>query len=110
MKDQMDELLVKLSRPSFDTDDKSGAEELKAFNLQMKSEHRAAGKTAPDDFDAKQYAAYKSGFNALIRGIKYEHLDSMQQKALQAGSDPDGGYLLPAAVSGRVISKVYENL
>lgn len=108
MKDQMDELLVKLSRPSFDTDDKSGAEELKAFNLQMKSEHRAAGKTAPDDFDAKQYAAYKSGFNALIRGIKYEHLDSMQQKALQAGSDPDGGYLLPAAVSGRVISKVYE--
>jgi len=44
----------------------------------------------------------------MVRGIKYEHLDADEQKALSAGSDPDGGYLLPASTAGRVVSKLYE--
>lgn len=108
LKEQFDALLVKSNRPNFDEADKSGAEELRAFNMQLKAEHRAAGKAIPADFEAKQYNAYKSGFMSLARGAKYEHLDPMEQKALQAGSDPDGGYLLPAAMSGRIIGKVYE--
>ncbi len=108
IKDQLDQLMIKSNRPDFGADDKSGAEELREFNMQLKAEHRAAGKATPADIDGKQYAAYKSGFIALARGAKYEHLDPMEQKALQAGSDPDGGYLLPAAISGRIIGKVYE--
>lgn len=108
IKDQLDQLMVKGNRPDFGVDDKSGAEELRAFNMHLKAEHRSAGKASPAEFDAKQYQAYKSGFIALARGTKYEHLNLMEQKALQAGSDPDGGYLLPAAISGRIIGKVYE--
>lgn len=108
LKAQLDEAMVKFNRPEFDTTDKEGADELRMFNMHMAAEHQRAGKSKPADMDMKLYNQYKSGFMKLTRGIRYDHLDADEQKALQAGSDPDGGYLLPGSTVGRVVSKLYE--
>lgn len=108
MKQQLDAMLVKYNRPGFDTTDKAGADELRMFNMHLASEHQRSGKPKPPEMDGKTYAHYKSGFMRLVRGVKYEHLDADEQKALSAGTDPDGGYLLPASTAGRVVSKLYE--
>lgn len=108
LKAQLDEMMVKAGRPSFETNDKAGAEELRLFNLHLAAEYQRAGKARPAELDQKAYGQYKSGFMKLARGIRYDHIDPEEQKALSAGSDPDGGYLLPASTAGRVVSKLYE--
>jgi HK97 family phage major capsid protein len=35
-------------------------------------------------------------------------LNGDEQKAMSVGSDPDGGYLVPADMSGRVVSKIFD--
>jgi HK97 family phage major capsid protein len=37
-----------------------------------------------------------------------DNLEPEERKAMQAGSDPDGGYLLPASTVGRTVAKIYE--
>lgn len=108
MKSQLDDMMLKANRPGFEATDKAGAEELRAFNLHLAAEYQRAGKSRPAELDQKTYGNYKSGFLKLTRGIRYDHLDTDEQKALSAGSDPDGGYLLPASTAGRVVSKLYE--
>jgi len=44
----------------------------------------------------------------LVRHGDLERLSADERKALSAGSDPDGGYLLPTPTVGRIVSKVYE--
>jgi HK97 family phage major capsid protein len=66
---------------------------------------RAAG--AAGELSGEQIE-HKQAFNAFLRKGREQGLDGLQAKAMQAGSDVDGGYLVPTDMSGRIVSKVYE--
>jgi len=110
LKDQFDQVMLKMNRPG-GMDEKKEQElsvEVKQFNLAMRSEYQLKGKSFPGEFDAKQYGEYKSAFFKLISGVPHENLSVDERKALSAGSDPDGGYLLPQSTVGRMVTKMFE--
>lgn len=110
LKAHVEELETKLARPGAlgGSKDAGDAEkELKSFNLSLRAEAQAKGQTYRE-FSAEQYAQYKSGFMALVRHGNLELLSADERKAMLAGSDPDGGYLLPTPTVGRVVARVYE--
>lgn len=105
-KGKIEDALVKLSRPSgADQFDKDAKLEVKTFNDMRRANAKSGAPVNEVELDA--YVAYKSAFTKLVRGGP-NILEPAEQKALVAGSDPDGGFLLPAAAVGRVVGKVYE--
>lgn len=107
----LDDIAVKLARPSVQGDGKKAEAleaEVKSFNLSMRADFQTKGKHAPADFDVKTYTDYKSAFFKTMAGAAVQHLNGDEQKALSAGSDPDGGYLLPASTVGRTVTKMFE--
>lgn len=110
VKSEFDKLMLKMQRPDFGSDKKSEemAVELKGFNISLRADYQLKGKLFPGEFSADQYASYKSAFFKITVGVKAEDLPDAERKALQAGSDADGGYMLPHSTVGRVIGKIYE--
>lgn len=81
--------------------------EAKSFNLLAKSNAAKLNRPVPPEMDAKAYAEYKASFNVFLRRGE-QGLDADQRKAMSIGSDPDGGYLVQADVTGRIVQRVYE--
>lgn len=105
----IEDFMAKMTSPGVGgQEDKDIASEVKSFNLAMRSEYQNKGKQAPADYDVEGYKHYKSGFFKIAKGMSLDALDSSERKAMSAGSDPDGGYLLPESTVGRVVKKVYE--
>lgn len=107
-KARLDEIEKKLNRPGAvgsGTADLSA--EVKSFNVELKAHARAAGRTAPAEHDADAYLAYKAAFAKALRSDP-RTLSSDEFKALSVGTDPDGGFVVPADMSGRVVTKIYE--
>lgn len=111
LKTAIDEIQKKANRPQTDGEIKSAADlatEVKGFNLMMRADFQSKGRHAPADLDAAAYTQYKSAFFKVVAGVPMDNLSSDERKAMQAGSDPDGGYLLPHSTVGRMVSKLYE--
>ena len=111
IKEQFEEIEKKLARPGFNSDPKDAeakAAELKSFNNTLRAEYQAKGRAFPGEFDQDGYAAYKSGFFKVTAGVQMDSLSSDERKAMSAGSDPDGGYMLPHSTMGRMVTKLYE--
>ena len=106
----IEELQRKANRPDAGTDDetKAFAAEVKSFNISLRADFQSKGRPTPAELDTKTYTEYKSAFFKMAAGVRLEHMTSDEQKAMQAGSDPDGGYLLPHSTVGRMVSKLYE--
>lgn len=47
---------------------------------------------------------HKQAFSTYVRKGQSAGLSELQVKAMSVGSDPDGGYLVPADTSGRIVS------
>lgn len=62
----------------------------------------------PDEANADVYREYCKSLDAYLRSEKDQVLPDVHHKALQVGSDPDGGYLVPPEMSARIISRVIE--
>ncbi len=58
--------------------------------------------------DEEAYAAYAEAFPHYMRARNDAAMATNYQAAMQTGSDPDGGYLVPKTVSDRTIKKIYE--
>lgn len=105
----LEEMNKKFSRPATEASTKDAADfalELKQFNAALRG-HRQEKGLPLVAFDDDGYRQYKSAFFKLtVAGDKGLNADEV--KALQAGSDPDGGYLLPHSTVGRVIVKMFE--
>lgn len=87
-------------------DPKSQAAEVRAFNRELRSDAQFRGVALPKEVGAEEYRAYKANFERYMRrGISGSDVDA---KALSIGGDPDGGYLAPPDVSGRIVTRVYE--
>jgi len=107
----IEELQKKANRPQTDSEVKSAADlaaEVKGFNIALRAEYQAKGKPFPGEMDAKAYEQYKTAFFKVVAGAGLDNLSSDERKAMSAGSDPDGGYLLPPSTVGRMVSKLYE--
>lgn len=81
------------------------ADECKAFNDHRKTFVRPGHVIA--DVEVDEYKAYKDAWIKQVRHGK-ENLTTDEVKAMQAGVDPDGGYMLPPPMVGRIVQKVYE--
>ncbi len=108
LKAQFEEVMTKLNRPGATKADEEAAVEVKNFNLMMRAEFQSKGKSIPAELDADTYKQYKSGFFKLISGTTMDSLSGDERKAMSAGSDPDGGYLLPHSTVGRMVAKLFE--
>jgi len=105
----IEDFMAKMTAPSGGSQqDNDLVSEVKSFNLMMRAEYQGKGKAAPSDFDVEGYKHYKSGFFKMMAGNTLDSLSSDERKAMSAGSDPDGGYMLPQSTVGRVVAKVYE--
>lgn len=111
LKDALDDLQKKANRPQNDVEAKSAAdlaEETKNFNIALRADFQMKGKSHPGDLSVEAYTQYKSAFFKMAVGATLESLTADERKAMSAGSDPDGGYLLPHATAGRMLGKIYE--
>lgn len=109
IKKAVDEIMTKANRPGNDPKDAAAQEaEVKGFNLMLRADFQSKGKPLPAPIDLEGYTQYKGAFFKLVAGVGIDNLSSDERKALSAGSDPDGGYMLPHSTVGRVVAKVYE--
>lgn len=108
----IDDLLLKAARPGGLNGDAKDAEakaaELKGFNHALRAEYQSKGRSFPGELTQDAYAQYKSGFFKLVAGVTVDSLTSDERKAMSAGSDPDGGYLLPNSTQGMMVTKLFE--
>lgn len=103
---QSDELAKKANRPSAGEEKaaQDAQAETKSFN-----DYRRSFATGPvADVSADEYTAYKNAFWNLARKGSVDRLSDVERKALQAGVDSDGGYLLPTPTVGRTVSRIWE--
>ncbi len=107
-KAKVEETLVKLQRSSLGGGEGKAdiALEVKQFNLSRRS--NAPQGTSVLDVDPDAYTAYKSAYWNIFRKGSIDALSTEERKALQAGVDSDGGYLLPSPTMGTIVQKVYE--
>jgi HK97 family phage major capsid protein len=109
LKSQFEEVMTKMNRPGAGTkEDEQLVVELKGFNNMIRADFQSKGRSAPGDMDVEQYKQYKSAFFKVAAGVTVDSLTSDERKSLSAGSDPDGGYMLPHSTIGRMVSKIYE--
>jgi len=109
VKSEFDKLMIKLQRPGgLGTQDEGIEGECKSFNDYRRALAAQGGTSASSDISVDQYKAYKSGFFKLLRKGNLELLDDIERKAMSAGSDSDGGYLLPTPTVGRIVQKIFE--
>lgn len=102
-----DEIQKQLARPlpGSDTEAKDLDVECKSFN----NARRAASPTAQvPEISVDEYKAYKSAFVSFMRKADINALSDAERKAMSAGTDSDGGYLMPVATVGRTAKRIYE--
>lgn len=109
LKADFDKFVLASQRPGAGDEAKQELEaEAKSWNAMLRADFQSKGRAIPAEISVDQYAQYKSAFFSLIRHGDIERLSADERKAMSAGSDPDGGYLLPPTTVGRMVKKVYE--
>lgn len=111
MKAAIDDIMKKANRPQNDVEAKAAADldaECKSWNAMLRADFQSKGRSIPAEVSVDAYAQYKSAFFSLVRHGDIERLSADERKAMSAGSDPDGGFLLPAPTVGRMVKKLYD--
>lgn len=108
LKADFDKFIIESQRPGASKGDENTEAECKQWNAMLRADFQSKGRSIPAEVSVDAYAQYKSAFYSLVRHGDIERLSADERKALSAGSDPDGGYLLPTPTVGRMVKKVYE--
>lgn len=108
LKADFDKFILESQRPGASKGDENAEAECKQWNAMLRADFQSKGRSIPAEVSVDTYTEYKSAFYSLVRHGDIERLNPAERKALSAGSDPDGGYLLPTPTVGRMIKKVYE--
>ena len=118
VQDRIDQMEVAMKRPGFggSMDPNLALEEKEALDWQRSymSLQNKEGVTFERFKNIKPnvelYRQYKDVFEGFLRKAGDErNLAAEEHKLLLTGSDPDGGYHVPTAMSARIIGKVYES-
>lgn len=108
LQEQKDAIEKRINRPGFGastTDDEEKS--LVMFNNERKASAISSSRAQPADIDIDQYREYKRAFGQFMRK-NGDQIDDIERKAMMVGSDADGGYLVPADVSGRIVTRLFE--
>lgn len=111
LKARLDQAETKLNRQGLGGGNKPAAEELKAardfhrVQLAVRGQYKAGVQIRDEQIDLDGYKAWSEAFPLYLRRDER----ALEAKALSVGSDPDGGYLVPTAMSSRILTKVYES-
>lgn len=70
----------------------------------MSGSLRIGTRPRADNVDRDGYKAWEQGFDTYLR----QDDRAVETKALSVGSNPDGGYLVPTAISNRIIQTIRE--
>ena len=108
LKADFDKFILESQRPGASKSDENTEAECKSWNAMLRADFQSKGRSIPAEVSVDAYAQYKSAFYSLVRHGDIERLSADERKALSAGSDPDGGYLLPTPTVGRMVKRVYE--
>lgn len=108
LKADFDKFVLESQRPGASKGDENTEAECKQWNAMLRADFQSKGRSIPAEVSVDAYAQYKSAFYSLVRHGDIERLSADERKALSAGSDPDGGYLLPTPTVGRMVKRVYE--
>lgn len=109
LKADFDKFILESQRPGAGKADKGDLEaECKQWNAMLRADFQSKGRSIPAEVSVDAYAQYKSAFFSLVRHGDIERLSADERKAMSAGSDPDGGFLLPAPTVGRMVKKLYD--
>lgn len=108
LKSEFDKFVLESQRPGASKGDENAEAECKQWNAMLRADFQSKGRSIPAEVSVDAYAQYKSAFYSLVRHGDIERLSADERKALSAGSDPDGGYLLPTPTVGRMVKRVYE--
>lgn len=87
--------------------DEKEEKERVAFNQHAKSLAIKVQRQVPNEFNMEEYRAYKSALASYMRGGK-DNLTPDERKAMQVGIDSDGGYLVNADMSGRIVTRLFD--
>ncbi len=111
LKQQFESAVEKMQRPGTGSAEEKQmlAIEVKNFNLMRVTDAAASGKQlVGGQVTEEHYLLYKSGLFKFMRTGNLEALSGDERKAMIAGGDPDGGYLLPPPTVGRMVKRMYE--
>lgn len=107
---RMNALEKRMNRPGFghnSGDHPDPEAEAKSFNILLKSHAAANNRPAPADASVEDVAAYKSAFLSALRK-DHRAMSGDEIKALAVGADPDGGFLVPSDMTGRIVTRLFE--
>jgi HK97 family phage major capsid protein len=108
LQEQKDAIEKRLNRPGTGPDENPDeTKALRAFNLELKAAAIAKNRSLPAEVSVEQYRLYKRAFSDMMRKGVPEIADE-ERKALSIGIDSEGGYLVPADVSGRIVTKLFD--
>jgi HK97 family phage major capsid protein len=103
---RIDDIEKRMNRPDFGAEkDRNYEAEVKQFQGMRKA---FAVRSADAAMSVDEYKTYVSGFWNLIRTGTKDALTDAERKAMIAGDDSNGGYLLPPPTVGRIVKKVFE--
>ena len=109
--DRLDGFEKRLNRPGAPIEGQKSfldqAMQFKRIGMSVRGELKATTVLTPENVNVDEYKAYAEAFAMSLR-VDRMHLNGDQQKAMMVGSDPNGGFLVPTAISNRIITKVYE--
>lgn len=104
IKSQFEEVMAKINRPNMGEKNADIELEAKSFNLYRKGIFNGQ----VGDISVDQYNEYKKSFWNFVRKGDVALLSDAERKAMSAGTDPDGGYLLPTPTVGRMVQRIHE--
>src|SRR5574337_373403 len=108
LKADFDKFILESQRPGASKGYENAEAECNQWNAMLRADFQSKGRSIPAEVSVDAYTQYKSAFYSLVRHGDIERLSADERKALSAGSDPDGGYLLPTPTVGRMVKRVYE--
>lgn len=117
--DQGDEFMTALNRRlnlagDQGGDNKAAASDMaeaiafKMHRASIRGELRPNDDFAANDEDVQSTREYRKAFARSYLRKNEKQLSGDEWKMLTTGSDPDGGYLVPPALSNRILTKIYE--
>jgi HK97 family phage major capsid protein len=108
LKAEFDQFVLKSQRPGLGGGSNEIEAEAKSWNAMLRADFQSKGRPMPAEVSPEAYAQYKSAFFSMARNGDMERLTAEERKALSAGSDPDGGYLLPTPTVGRMVKRIWD--
>lgn len=104
-KAELDAALALATRPAAEA---KAAENVAAETSQFNLHRKSFGGRFIDDVSQEGYGQYKGAFWSFLRKGNLDALSDVERKALVAGTDADGGYLLPPPTVGAIVRKLFE--